>query len=143
MFITDSLTTPYMWSQLEPTMAVVCACLTTYRPLFAGLHLKFLSTFSRNKRYPSRMNENDTFIDLTPSSRRSSRWSKGGRRPSDNRELLRFERMNNQATKGGLHVVNLTGVTSYTPSATGTMSPTREDYGFPRSSQVKREDSFV
>ncbi len=122
-------------------MAVVCACLTTYRPLFAGLHLKFLSTFSRGKRYPSRENENDTFIDLTPNSRRSSRWSKV-RRPSDNRELLRFERMNNQATKGGLHVVNLYGVGS-TPSATGTMSPAQEDYGFPRSSQGKKEDSFV
>lgn len=141
MSVTDSLTTPYMWSQVEPTMAVVCACLTTYRPLFAGLHLKFLSTFSRNKRYPSRTNENETIIDVTPNSRRSSRWSKG-RRASDNRELLRFERMNNQGTKGGLHVVNVPGVV-YTPSASGTLSPTREDYGFPRSTKVKSEDSFV
>ncbi|KAL9064748.1 MAG: hypothetical protein Q9161_008677 [Pseudevernia consocians] len=135
-----SLTTPYMWSQLEATMAVVCACLTTYRPLFAGLHLKFLSTFSRGKRYSSRMNDNDTIIDLTPTSRRSSRWSKG-RRPSDNRELLRFERMNNQGTKGGLHVVTLSGV-GYTPPASGALSPGREDYGFPRS-KMRGDDSPV
>ena len=127
-------------------MAVVCACLTTYRPLFAGLHLKFLSTFSRGKRCPSPVNDNtdnDTFIDITPNSRRSSRWSKvsKGRRPSDNRELLRFERMNNQGTKGGLHVVNLSGV-AYTPPASGALSPGREDYGFPRS-QMRKEDSFV
>ena len=121
-------------------MAVVCACLTTYRPLFAGLHLKFLSTFSRNKRYAERMEDSDTFIDLTPSSGRSSRWSKG-RRASDNKELLRFERMNNQATKGGLHVVNLSGV-GYTPSAAGTLSPVREDYGFP-GSHAKKDDSAV
>ena len=140
MFIADSLTTPYMWSQLEATMAVVCACLTTYRPLFAGLHLKFLSTFSRGKRYSSRMNDNDTIIDLTPTSRRSSRWSKG-RRPSDNRELLRFERMNNQGTKGGLHVVTLSGV-GYTPPASGALSPGREDYGFPRS-KMRGDDSPV
>lgn len=140
MIIADSLTTPYMWSQLEPTMAVVCACLTTYRPLFAGLHLKFLSTFSRGKRYASRENDNDTFIDLTPSSRRSSRWSKS-RRPNDNRELLRFERMNNQGTKGGLHVVNLSGV-GYTPPASAVLSPGREDYGFPRS-QTTKGDSNV
>ena len=142
MLIADSLTTPYMWSQLEPTMAVVCACLTTYRPLFAGLHLKFLNTFSRSKRYPP-MNENETFIDITLNSRRSSRWSKAskGRRPSGNRELLRFERMNNQGTKGGLHVVNLAGV-GYTPPASGALSPGRDDYGFPKS-QVRREDSFV
>ena len=141
MYVADSLTTPYIWSQLEPTMAVVCACLTTYRPLFAGIHLNFLSTFSRNKRYAERVNDNETFIDLTPSSRRSSRWSKG-RRTSDNRELLRFERMNNQATKGGLHVVNLPSA-GYTPSATGTLSPVQEDYGFPRSTHVKGEDSPV
>ncbi|KAL9134101.1 MAG: hypothetical protein Q9175_004718 [Cornicularia normoerica] len=135
-----SLTTPYMWSQLEPTMAVVCACLTTYRPLFAGLHLKFLSTFSRGKRYPSGMNDNDTFIDIIPNSRRSSRWAKS-RTPSDNRELLRFERMNNQGTKGGLRVVTHSGV-AYTPPASGALSPGREDYGFPRF-QAKKEDSFV
>ena len=121
-------------------MAVVCACLTTYRPLFAGLHLKLLSTFSRGKRYSSRANDNETFIDITPNSRRSSRWSKS-RRPSDNRELLRFERMNNQGTKGGLHVVNLAGV-GYTPPASGALSPGREDYGFPRS-QTRNEDSNV
>ena len=123
-------------------MAVVCACLTTYRPLFTGLRLKFLSTFSRGKRYSSRVNDNETFTILTPTpnSRRSSKWSKG-RRPSVNTELLRFERMNNQGTKGGLHVVNLAGL-GYTPPASGALSPGREDYGFPRS-PVRRDDSFV
>lgn len=122
-------------------MAVVCACLTTYRPLFAGLRLKFLRTFSRGGRSSSRLNDNETFIDITPNSKRSSRWSKGGRRPSDNRELLRFERMNNQGTKGGLHVVNLSGV-GFTPPTSGILSPVREDYGFPRS-HGRGEDSYV
>ena len=121
-------------------MAVVCACLTTYRPLFAGLHLKLVSTFSRGKRYPSGATDNETFIDLTSNSRRSSRWSKG-RRHSDNRELLRFERMNNQGTKGGLHVVNLSGV-GYTSPNSGTLSPVRGDYGFPKSHKGK-DDSMV
>lgn len=138
--LTYSLTTPYMWSQLEPTMAVVCACLTTYRPLFAGLHLKFLSTFSRNKRYSSRVNDNETFIDFTSNSRRSSRWSKGGKQ-SSNHELLRFERMNNQGTKGGLHIVNLAGV-GYTLPAPAPMSPLQEDYDLPRF-QASRDDSLV
>lgn len=121
-------------------MAVVCACLTTYRPLFAGLQLKILSTFSRGRRYSSRGNDNETYIDLTPNSRRSSRWSKS-RKPSDNRELLRFERMNNQGTKGGLHVVNLSGV-GYTPPASAALSPGREDYGFPKA-QMRKDDSYV
>lgn len=39
-----------MWSQIEPTMAIVCACLTTMRPLFAGLDLSFLSSINWTRR---------------------------------------------------------------------------------------------
>ena len=39
----DTIVTCYMWSQVEPTMAIVCACFTTLRPLFAGVDFNFLS----------------------------------------------------------------------------------------------------
>ena len=42
----DTTITCYMWSQIEPTMATVCACLTTLRPLFVGLNISFLSSFT-------------------------------------------------------------------------------------------------
>ena len=42
----DTAITCYMWSQIEPTMATVCACLTTLRPLFVGFNISFLSSFT-------------------------------------------------------------------------------------------------
>ena len=42
----DTVITCYMWSQIEPTMAIVCACLTTMRPLFTGFDLSCLSSFT-------------------------------------------------------------------------------------------------
>ncbi|CAF9926230.1 MAG: hypothetical protein ALECFALPRED_003396 [Alectoria fallacina] len=41
--LTYTIVTCYMWSQVEPTMAIVCACFTTLRPLFAGVDFNFLS----------------------------------------------------------------------------------------------------
>ncbi|KAL8788911.1 MAG: hypothetical protein Q9213_001434 [Squamulea squamosa] len=35
----------YMWSQIEPSAAILCACFVTYRPLFRDLHIR--SIFSR------------------------------------------------------------------------------------------------
>ncbi|KAM0794903.1 hypothetical protein BDR22DRAFT_939785 [Usnea florida] len=44
--LTYTAITCYMWSQVEPTMATVCACLTTLRPLFVGFNISFLSSFT-------------------------------------------------------------------------------------------------
>ncbi|KAI4218526.1 MAG: hypothetical protein LQ349_008674 [Xanthoria aureola] len=40
-----SVATVYMWSQIEPSAAILCACFVTYRPLFRDLRLG--SYFSR------------------------------------------------------------------------------------------------
>ncbi|KAL2041866.1 hypothetical protein N7G274_005651 [Stereocaulon virgatum] len=55
--LTYSIITPYLWSQLEPTMAVICACLITYRPLIAGLDFKFLSSITPSRKSFSRISE--------------------------------------------------------------------------------------
>lgn len=47
----DTIIKSYMWSQIEPTLAIVCACLTTLRPLFAGVDLDFRSSLTRFSRY--------------------------------------------------------------------------------------------
>lgn len=37
-----------MWSQIEPSAAILCACLVTYRPLFRDLRVRnIFSSFSR------------------------------------------------------------------------------------------------
>ncbi|KAL8677884.1 MAG: hypothetical protein Q9186_005726 [Xanthomendoza sp. 1 TL-2023] len=43
--LTYSGASTYMWSQIEPSAAILCACFVTYRPLFRDLNLS--SVFSR------------------------------------------------------------------------------------------------
>ena len=38
-YVLGSLPDEYLWSQLEPAGAVLCACLVTYRPLFTNVNL--------------------------------------------------------------------------------------------------------
>ena len=41
----------YAWSEAEPALAIICACMVTYRPLFANLKLdlsRVSSIFSHN-----------------------------------------------------------------------------------------------
>ncbi|KAL9576777.1 MAG: hypothetical protein Q9212_006826 [Teloschistes hypoglaucus] len=50
--ITVSITNVYLWSQIEPATAILCACLITYKPLFKNMSISlsasiFTSYFSR------------------------------------------------------------------------------------------------
>lgn len=49
---------PYIWSQVEPTTAIICACITTYRPLFRGLSLRPISNLSWFSAYRTRSSSN-------------------------------------------------------------------------------------
>lgn len=54
---------PYIWSQIETALAILCACLMTFRPLFVNLNLKIsqhLSRFSRSKSLASSEAKNST-----------------------------------------------------------------------------------
>ncbi len=44
----DSIVTTYILSHLEPAIAIVGACMVTYRRLFANLHLRLPSILSRS-----------------------------------------------------------------------------------------------
>ena len=47
---TDSAASSYMWSQIEPSAAILCACIVTYRPLFRDLHLpSFITRMTSQK----------------------------------------------------------------------------------------------
>ncbi|KAL8649176.1 MAG: hypothetical protein Q9226_005686 [Calogaya cf. arnoldii] len=45
----------YLWSQIEPAAAFICACIPTYRPLFVGLNASIFSnlSFTRSSRLSS------------------------------------------------------------------------------------------
>ncbi|KAL8806417.1 MAG: hypothetical protein Q9182_001332 [Xanthomendoza sp. 2 TL-2023] len=49
--VADKAVNLYMWSQIEPATALVCACIPTYRPLFVWLNTSVLSglSFSRSR----------------------------------------------------------------------------------------------
>lgn len=51
--LVDTFLNTYLWSHIEPATAIWCACLMTYRPLFADISLKLWSVFDRSKSTPS------------------------------------------------------------------------------------------
>lgn len=38
--ILDTGVEGYIWSQIEPSVAILCACLATYRPLFRDMRIR-------------------------------------------------------------------------------------------------------
>ena len=116
-----SVITPYIWSQIEPTTAIICACLTTYRPLFKGLCLPSLSSLTWISSQKTRSSSTDVEqATITSGDGRflpyerphAEHWSKfdfaadehrqGG--VNSSQELRSFQESSNKATNGGLKV---------------------------------------
>lgn len=80
----DTFVKTYIWSQIEPTTAIICACLTTCRPLFAAVKLgtlKSLTTSWTGGR--SNTTKDEPYILSTTASRRGcSRSWLHSKRPS-------------------------------------------------------------
>ena len=53
------MTVEYLWSQVEPAFAILCACMVTYRPLFVALASRIPkpSVFTRSSNRPRGLNE--------------------------------------------------------------------------------------
>ena len=132
-----------MWSQVEPTMAIVCACLTTLRPLFAGVDLNFLSSLNWTSRpTPSsssaKSNRRRSDLKDDPGSHQGKekkriRWP--SERLKSDMELAGFEQLVNVGVQGGI-------------SVTATIESSRTKYswqedGAPTAARVKSEESFV
>ena len=124
-------------------MAIVCACLTTLRPLFNGIDLGFLSSLrwtSRRTASASSANSKGRWSDPTidPESDRKKEEERmrslPGRRKSDT-ELLGFKQVVNTGTRGG---------TAFMERAESSKrgNPWQED-GMSTSARAKSEESFV
>ena len=110
----DSVITPYLWSQIEASMAIICACLTTYRPLLMVLDFNFLS----NRSWKSFSGTRGQSENATTDSEGPMKWPRRAYSASD-KELLRYEEVNGPAARGSLHIVELGPVPpSSTPSTT-------------------------
>lgn len=116
----DTVVTPYIWSQIEPTTAIICACLTTYRPLFKGLNLRSLSqlTWLSSVRSKAGTVDQGTLSSgrrsrLHEPRRASQNWSKFDFNTdvvrtqtvvSSVQELRTFQEMSSKGTNGGLRL---------------------------------------
>ena len=112
--LTDSFLTTYLWSHVEPATAILCACITTYRPLVISIKESLQSKFSRSKENVSKEkpwysgSSNSNFNDGSSRSRslpESMRWpiGRGLRGQAD----LRYQNLNRKATSDKLHVIHV------------------------------------
>lgn len=102
----DSLAKEYTWSQVEPALAILCACLVTLRPLFINLNLnipKYSTRFSRSKSLSSSKATNSSEINQERGSHRQWPGVQDPRRA----DSTRLDSIGTSITKGGLHIVNI------------------------------------
>ena len=97
----------YLWSQVEPATAILCACITTYRPLFRNVNLNFSNVtglFSKGT-VESKRSRQDGWTDLESDLDHSFTWPVG--KDVQDRDVVRLQDLNAKATKDGLHIVNV------------------------------------
>ncbi|MCJ1263179.1 hypothetical protein MMC22_003049 [Lobaria immixta] len=94
----------YLWSHIEPATAILCACLMTYRPLFADMGLKLQSVFGASKQIISGKKG-----PLNSKSSNSSTGPDSDAPPSLGRgqESAGYGDLSARAAKGNLHAVNI------------------------------------
>lgn len=100
----------YLWTQVEPALAIFCSCLVTFRPLFTNLNLnisKYTSRFSRSKNLSSSSLSSSSkatnFTDMSNERRSYNKWP--GMRDPYNQDSARLS-SKGMSTKGGLHIVD-------------------------------------
>ena len=97
----------YLWSQVEPATAIICACVITYRPLFTNVKLdfsKFSGLFSKGT-VESKRSGQDGWTDLESDLDHGFTWPVG--KDLQSCDVVRLQDLNAKATKDGLHIVNI------------------------------------
>ena len=73
---TETLVIPYIWAQIEPSLAIICASVLTYKPLLRDMRLRFGFASSPQRDQPN--GSDRTFERLPPRHLQNSRplsWS--------------------------------------------------------------------
>ena len=113
-------------------MAIICACLITYRPLLSVLDFKLLSNQSWSSKSLSRMRGQSE--NATTDSEGPMQWPRQAFSASD-KQLLRYEEVNGTAAHGNL--VELGPVHPSSPP------PTTVDNDHIAVGTLRKEDSWV
>ena len=102
--LVDTILNTYLWSHIEPATAILCACLMTYRPLFADMGLKLQSLFGASKQIISGKKGS-----LNSKSSNSSTGPDSDAPPSLGRgqESAGYGDLSARAAKGNLHAANI------------------------------------
>ena len=100
----DSFTTEYVWSQIEPATAIICACLVTYRPLFKDLKTGFSKLFSTHS-WSTGTPESDQGRDLGLAE--NGYMEVLSVQKFQGQDGSRLRDLNDKALKGKLHVIEI------------------------------------
>ncbi len=97
----------YLWSQVEPATAILCACIITYRPLFTNVNLNLskVSALFSTGTAESKGTRQDGWTDLANDLDNNFTWPVG--KDLQGRDVVRLQDLNAKATKDGLHIVNI------------------------------------
>ena len=121
-----TLVAEYMWSEVEAATAIICACMVTYRPLFVNVRQSFLkvsSLFSKGSSV-SKGAAKDGWKDLEDATDRQLQ------RPISedlHGRDIRLQDLNANATKDGLHVINISALESDSKQPYTSRSPDSVD----------------
>lgn len=91
----------YLWSEIEPGTAILCACAVTYRPLFTNVKISFSSLIRRGKQPSSG--------DIETHTEDSQRQYLYGWPAASHklRDSMTYHNMHAKVTKPDLHAVKL------------------------------------
>ena len=105
----------YLWTQIEPATAILCACIMTYRPLFTNINIDLSNVsglFSKGT-VESKGSRQGGWTDLE----NDFTWPVG--KNSQGHDVVRLQDLNARATRDGLHIVNIDPLQSHKKRSTG------------------------
>ncbi|KAL9041149.1 MAG: hypothetical protein Q9214_004209, partial [Letrouitia sp. 1 TL-2023] len=131
----------YLWSQIEPAVAILCGCLVTYRPLFRNMMLslpKQLQRFSHSSQTGSSSED-------TPSTKERDLEFKWPAARGLRGQSLSYQDLSSKVKKNGLHIysVNLPPPQVETTCRASTSKPAEKITNELQSITVTRENSIT
>ena len=109
----------YLWTQVEPATAILCACIINYRPLFTNINidLSISGLFSKGN-VESKGSRQGGWTELENDFNHNFTWPVG--KDSRGRDVVRLQNLDAKATGDGLHIVNIDPLQSHNKHGTVT-----------------------
>ena len=114
------MATEYLWSQVEPATAILCACFITYRPLFTNINIDLsnISGLFSKGTVESKGSRQGGWTDLENGFNYNYTWPVG--MDSQGRDVVALQDLNAKATGDKLHIVNIDTLQSHNKHGTVT-----------------------